>query len=67
MASLEGWDHDEEEKNHKREYDEKVWVEAYERVYAEKGEGVRRFLPCKETDETILEDKCYANSARRQS
>ena len=34
MARLEGWNHDEEEKNHKREDDEKVWIEAYERVYA---------------------------------
>lgn len=34
MARLEGWNHDEEEKNDKREDDEKVWIEAYEHVYA---------------------------------
>ena len=66
MASLEGGDHDEEKENDKREDDEKVWVEAYKHVYAYEGERVRGFLPCKETDHSILEGEYYANSAPRQ-
>jgi hypothetical protein len=66
MASLEGGDHDEEKENDKREDDEKVWVEADKHVYAYEGERVRGFLPCKETDHSILEGEYYANSAPRQ-
>jgi hypothetical protein len=36
MPSDEGWNHNEEQEDCEGEYDEQVWVEAYEGVDAEK-------------------------------
>lgn len=57
-----GGNHNKEKAACKRQDRQQIWVDADECIHEEEGECLGWLLPGEESNESVLEDKCYADT-----